>query len=719
MEFDPDKYLQEDDFDPDEYLGLKEPQKPMTQDEYAGEMGARAWQSVLSPVAEASHFVDRFVGAPIRAGLAETQKERQEYLGRGETNPVFSTRPLAAAWEQFGEDPSRAPTSSQVAEGYGASAEKNIPFATVENFTSPRARFKQQNISAADVLGVGISTATDPINYIPGPNLVGRTSKGLGNVASPALKAQERAIDSFAKTGIGIPEDAYNYYKKYQPRLKGKVYERPDDLRERMIDEANKIRSDHDSLIALSKGTRQDIKEQIKKIENAVAEGQVPDIEEVMTFKDSIKHDGEIQNYLSQQADEALGELDIRFRRKDLENIILAKMEEIPRIADGAAAYAELEKLLAQTRDQYAPLISGPQLREYMQRISSIPNWNMPPGQINSLLDSAVKDFRFKISEFLKNQGRDGSNPSKYEKLMNEMSEKREATKALANYFRSDAQGLNTLKKLRNTNDPTLVQELDRILREYAMVQGKGLIQYADDMAELRRKQKLLDEKEYETLLKDYGDEPGQLYKDPFEMVRDIDATIEMHEPLVGSISKITDKNAENLIKNIGMPHGGSSYNLEQLDALEKMSGVPFEREIKDAGALREFSLDRTRGSKRTTPGTILGSLFGAATGALTSDPTATMYAGTLGGYLGKKAGEALDVRGGQMAKRMLDKNLARQESVEKFVEKMQNPEGKFKKYADVINRMGSAAAAPTRSLVLYHQILWNNDPEYRKALEE
>lgn len=698
----------------------KEFAQPQQRPDVEGELVAGAYSKMLAPLTAVSSAIDPYVGAPIRAALGSAAEEKAkeaepfEFGKTGAPTSFFSgisTAPFQAAYEQFGEDPTKAPTWGQIAGKYGISEEKSITGPGLKDFGVPgRTRFEATKYSPAEVIGGVVGGALDPTVPLVGAGLKAATMVPEA-VAKGALKyGVQKPVERFAKYAAGVPEDVIKYYKENYPRLKEAKYEGIGPLRSEMLAEANKITKKHDDLIKESAAISEQIKKNVSEFKALSQNEMQPDIEHIKTFESLLEQDKKVQNILSEQADEELAKLNIVVPRRDLEKMVRDQIKDYMEATRVDASTADTIRDLADRLPQiFSKNISGPQLRAWMKSISKLPNYNMAPGQYNTDLDRMIKNLRFKISEGLKNAGQVGDEITPYRKIMDEMSSRAQASDELAQYFTTDNRGIATLKSLYNISNEPATEQLDKIIRNYAQTNNyPDLIKVADELKSLRGTKKLY---------RDYGAEG--LMPELFEKQAKIAPQIEKAGLDVESISRMTEPGIENLIRDIGRPHQGKLYNQEQLANLEKLSGKDFTKKARDIGNLREFTLDRTRGSKRTTPGAIGGGIAGGIAGMAFDDPVmrgAAIYAGK---ELGERYGQMMDVEGGLIARKMLNKAMDAEQAQKTFFEKMKNPSGKFARYAQGINRMAKVSKVPANALIMYHQVLYNNDPEYRKALME
>lgn len=147
-----------------------------------------AEQAILKPIAAVGNFVDKYTGAPARAALGALQDGKN---------------PLGAAWDQFGEDPSKAPSGKDIAAKAGLSTDQ---------FKTPLKGLDGTSItvSPAGVAGLAIDVAADPTNLIPGGALAkGAAKLGVkGAVKGAELGVKGAAALTDAATGTKIASKA-------------------------------------------------------------------------------------------------------------------------------------------------------------------------------------------------------------------------------------------------------------------------------------------------------------------------------------------------------------------------------------------------------------------------------------------------------------------------------------------------------------------------------
>lgn len=182
---------------------------------------SRMGQSALEVVGEVGQFIDTYTGAPMRAGIGAAQN---------------GNNPIAAAYEQFGEDPALAPTGKQIAQKASVpdnSLSELVPglFTNDDKEADQWLKFKvggPADITASGFAGLGIDVAADPTNVIPGvaiakgAKLGGKAAKsGLGLAAKLAGKTGETVANTASKVTTtlgnvltGIPKKNIETYIK-------------------------------------------------------------------------------------------------------------------------------------------------------------------------------------------------------------------------------------------------------------------------------------------------------------------------------------------------------------------------------------------------------------------------------------------------------------------------------------------------------------------------
>ena len=160
----------------------------------------RAGSAVMSGVKTVGETVDKYTGAPARAGMYEMTR------GFGGA-PTFGGRVFKAGeafGEQFGEDPSKAPTGEELAASMGADTtqRERIGVGAGSGFglgggfkpgevQKPSGGLKTETRSEAETLGLPIEMAVDPLNVLP----VGSAARLSGRAIGAGLRGVSKGVD--------------------------------------------------------------------------------------------------------------------------------------------------------------------------------------------------------------------------------------------------------------------------------------------------------------------------------------------------------------------------------------------------------------------------------------------------------------------------------------------------------------------------------------------
>lgn len=688
MEFDPDKYLQkkDDDFDPDKYLQNSTPGPTVTgQQQLEGELGARAMGKVLKPLGDVLTTVDSYTFAPLRsAGQAF-----QESKPMGEVLSAFTSR--------FGEDPSKSPTLANLYEKAGISKEKSIPFVGIENPFGRGARFKQENISPSEALATVTGFAVDPMNKIPGSNVVRRAGQAIGATAELGAMAAKPIGRWAAHSLTSVNPKDYNYYLKHHGRLKGKVSEGTDALRHEILGDVGTL--EKQSVITGDRlnQAQAELSNAAANLKRKMSVNEAIGPEDVDAWHAALENDKMIQGELSAQADKVLESVPITAPKEQLAAILDAEINKFPPITPGnASARNTLQFIRDGVLQNYSDYLNGPQLRDWMQKVRKEINFARSKGEYVEDLDEALQNITRQVSNGLKDVAPD------YKKIMDQMSERIRASNKIVDDFSGD-DASKGLRFLRQT------QSKDAGFRDLA--EGK-LSQYA----ETNRYKELQDIlNQYRSLRGDREnlERIGYEQAPPLQSLRTNVADLEMQnaEALrqLDDVRAFSETGTENVIKSAGMPHEGKGFYKDQLEALDRnFPDKNYPQRIRDEGVLGGFEKERPQGARATLGMGALGSFIGQQV----AGPPGAIF----GGAVGAQQGMAIDKMGGRFARKAIDMGVGMKSVADTIASKMALPSPAMKPYIGLLNK---AAQRGTQGLVLYHHLLWNNDPEYRKAFAE
>lgn len=160
--------------------------------------------AALGAVGEVGQFLDRYTGAPTRAAISSLMDNGTDISGAA-----------SAFGNQFGDDPTKAPTGQDIARDLGApdtALSEVAPF--LFNETGKGLRFKKggpADVTASGAAGLAVDIAADPTNLIPGKTIAQGLSKGAGVVGRGAAKV--------ASSLSGIPAQTIKTYATHMPEI--------------------------------------------------------------------------------------------------------------------------------------------------------------------------------------------------------------------------------------------------------------------------------------------------------------------------------------------------------------------------------------------------------------------------------------------------------------------------------------------------------------------
>lgn len=252
--FDPDKYLAEkspqlvaqNSFDPDKYLSEKTGQSEDT--EQPGLL-KQAGLGALQVAGKVGRFIDKYTGAPMRAGLYDAQA---------------GNNPIPAALKQFGQDPEQAPTGKQIVMRAGITDDKShlsdaLPIYADKGSQHPWYQPEKGGMldpTPAGAAGVAMDVAANPLNFV-GPageaaSAISKTqtgSKAIGLIGKGAAKIGEAAT--------GIPEQEIATYAKNADEIAqmakssdGNVAQAADSLRQKWSTQVKQFKQAQNDQIA-------------------------------------------------------------------------------------------------------------------------------------------------------------------------------------------------------------------------------------------------------------------------------------------------------------------------------------------------------------------------------------------------------------------------------------------------------------------------------------
>lgn len=621
-----------------------------------------------------SQTIDKYTGAPVRAGVYRAMQGKPEEA-------------LSAAYEQFGADPTKAPSGKDIAYEAGLSKEPYIRTPIIMNpYTGKEGTLR---VSPAGIAGGLGEMALDPTAYIP----AGTIGKGLAKgalAASEALGAVGRKVTpKLGKMIARVPEETTRAYMARPKEITqtAKMYT-GEDIKDIIDETVGTAKADVETTKNQSELLRQQLKQKLKEKRSDLQRQTIPS-DVVNEIQGSLENQKSVLGDLSLKADDALDKSGVTFQKEHLLSLIDGIGKSAGKYAIGDARSAALQKLYAtrgRIADSMPDVIPAQDLRDVLQQIRSDIDFDLNAGEFNTDLNKMRKEFSGRISDALKNQVPEYSN---YMRQMSELSGSLEQMSKLFGSSKFPAKAYGTLQNIRKGGRQDIVDAIRRNaeLTKNQMLSGT-LGQYQRDAALMNRFQR------GEDLSK-------ELFPEDLARLKDMEATQKMAEDIYAPMSRIrpgTDR-AQSVVRRFNQPTA-SIEDARALEAIGQSAGLDLPQIIKDRAIYEQFNKDATAGSRNVLMGTVLGQgqgITGATAGAL------------LGGLA--------DRYGGRFLRSGINVGTSTKNVADRLVNYLANDPGFAAKYGRYFAK-GAVRGGVGFSLATHH-LLMNNDPEYRKYFEE
>lgn len=648
-------------------------------DEFISEYGIPGLQAagagITKGFGKVSQVLDKYTGAPVRAGVYRAMQGKPEEA-------------LSAAYEQFGEDPTKAPSGKDIAYEAGLSKEPYIRTPIIMNpYTGKEGTLR---VSPAGIAGGLGEMALDPTAYIPASN-VGRAATSLAKgVSKTAGFAGRKLAPKIGKLVARVPEEATRAYMANPSRIeetaakytaediKNILDETIGEAKSNVIESAAEVEKRKALLKRKLRERRTDLRDQTA----------TPEI--VSQIQGSLDEQKKLLGSLSEQADKALERSGVKFRRDDLLSLIDEIGRSPGKYVVGDQRAATLDKLMRQ-RERVASIpdeyIDAVNLRDILGQVRDDIDFRLNAGEFNKELNAMRKTFAQRMSFALKDQ------VPEYRDFMNVMAQYADNLESMSNLFgsaKNPEPAYATLKKLRQGASPNLIETIRRNaeLTKSKML-SETLGQYQRDANVLRRMKR--------------GEDLGpDLFPEDVANLRDMEATQKMAEDIYNPMARLrpgTDK-TQSVVRRYGYPTA-SIEDARAIEAAGKAAGLDLPQIMRDRATFDAFNKDATAGSRNT--------LFGLTAGSLLGNDIAALLA-ALGGF-------AADRYGGSWTRGAIKTGVGTKNIADRLINYMATDPGFAAKYgrffAKTAGRGGMALSLAT------HHLLMNNDPEYRKYFEE
>lgn len=639
-------------------------------DQFSSEYAVPALQSlgagILDVAGTASTFMDKYGGgASIRAGLGK--------VAQGQPGEA-----LGAAYEQYGQDPTKAPSFKEI---YGQLGVPTTEFETplITNPYDEKNRYAK--MSPAGILGGVTEAVADPLNYVPTNAILRGAVKGAA--------ATGRAIaPKIGKVVARVPEETTKAYMAAPRRIDqtAAMYS-PEDIKNIMDETVAEAQRNVTESTAEVEKRRGELKQKLLQKRQDLQRQTIPS-DVVNEIQGSLENQKEVLGQLSQQADDALVKSGVQFTKQGLLQLINHIGASAGKYAIGDARTSALKKLQTtreRISDSLPDLIPADDLRDILQQIRADIDFDLNAGEFNTDLNKMRKAFSTRISQNLKEQVPEYAN---YMAQMSQLADSLEQMSKLFGSAKAPGKAYGTLQNVRKGARPDIVEAIRRNaeLTKNQMLMGT-LGQYQKDAALLNRFQR--------------GEDLGeQLFPQDVTNIRDVEATQKKAQDIYDPMSRIrpgSDK-AQNVIRRYGYPTA-SIEDRKAVEAIGKSAGVDLPQIISDRAVYDQFNKDATAGSRNAVIGA-----------ALAKD------AGIVGAGAGALLGGIADRYGGRMMRGGIRAGVTARETADAVLNYLRNDPEFAGRFGRVLNR---GAQYGTRGVLLYHHLLMNNDPNYRQYFQE
>ena len=634
-----------------------------------------AGAGITQGIGAVSQAIDKYTGAPVRAGVYRAMQGKPEEA-------------LRAAYEQFGADPTKAPSGKDIAYEAGLSKEPYIRTPFILNpYTGKEGTLR---VSPAGIAGGFGEMAFDPLSYVPA-SAVGRGAATLAKGASAATGfAGRKLAPKIGKLVARVPEEATRAYMANPSRIEANAAKYSSaDIKDILDETVGEAKSNVIESAAEVEKKRAELKQKIKQKRSDLQRQTIP-TEVVKQIQGSLENQKALLGELSVKADEALAKSGVEFTKEGLIQLIDNIGKSAGKYIIGDARTSAVNKLAATKQritDSMPKLIAAEDLRDVLQQIRADIDFDLNAGQFNTDLNNMRKAFQSQISQSMK------SKVPEYASYMNQMADLSRSLEQMSELFGSEkfpAKAYGTLQSIRKGGRPDIVEAIRRNaeLTKNQMLSGT-LGQYQRDAALMNRFQR------GEDLTK-------ELFPEDVANLRDIEATQKMAEDIYNPMARLrpgTDK-TQSVVRRYGYPTA-SIEDAKAIEAAGKSAGLDLPQIMQDRATFDAFNKDATAGSRNTLFGLTAGSMLG-------SDAAALLAA--LGGF-------AADRYGGSWTRGAIKTGVGTKNVADRLVNYLANDPGFAAKYGRYFAK-GAVRGGVGFSLATHH-LLMNNDPEYRKYFEE
>jgi hypothetical protein len=649
-------------------------------------------KSVLGAVGNVAEFVDRYAQAPIRAGIGRVMDyapaQDLQTGGRSSLGSQF----IRGYTEQFGEPAAKAPSGKEL---FSAAGVSNREFSTglkLNPYTGETLK-----TSLAGILGGVGEAVADPLAIVTAEGLTpfkiaSSAARGVGDATKWGTKKAARGL-------FGIPEQATEDLIARSARVNQVGRTLPAEEIGLQIDEAVKAAG---SDIASATDKRKALQEYLKNLyqekKRSLEREQVP-LEIVRKAKGNLEQQKATIGKLSELADEALVNSGVSYRKSDLLNIIRQARDsiiEIPVGKETKSALNDINAIIQDIDENIGDRLSARQLRIILKNLRRDTNFDYAAGAYNETADVIIKYFKIKMSDSLKGKitesGQKNPYLERYSQIMDQMAPMQESLKETSKLFggSDETRGIGTLDTLRKGGGAKGVM-LDEQLRKNASIGNN------QDLIELLDRYK--SQSELLQRMKD-KDISSEIFPEDYKALQEALVDEQMVKSALNPTQNITPRRTQSIIRRQGQKTAPWT-DRKDLQVLSDYSGDDFNELIKSRNTYDAFDKDAARGSRLTLLGTAVGGYLGDT------------FGGAVGGGLGSMA----DRFGPPITRSAISGVMAGKNAIQKIFQLAGNNPVFQSKYGKIFGQAIDRGGYPAAEL--YHNLLMNNDPEYRAYFQE
>lgn len=553
------------------------------------------------------------------------------------------------------------------------------------------------------IYGLGASEADLTEGDVGGALKDTGTGAAIGAVAPKVIqyggkalkKTLETAKDAAGSIGLktgrvltGVPEDKASYYLKNRGDVN---YAKDLEEIKSMVDSGvAKVTDDIESKKFKLKSLKEDAKELKQTADDAFAvererlskarppEEMAESIRETMDLirANNSKRSTDGFNILEQKG--------VTFKKSQLKDAVTKELNNLkvagkePTLGPASSAYKQvrdLEKFV----DSFGDVddIPAGYVKEIIQNIDQASKAAYDPFNRNDVAANALASVRKSFDKTLKEQ-----NPE-YAEIMKELAPDAKFYSELSDLFRDPDKIKSVLKMAANPDSP---QGKRALLLLRSMDQKMGT-KYSNDISKYLASQNTLKSVEGLRGAREALPETSAFQRGK-EAINLAEGELENAKLWAEPLSKLGPANTESMLKK--QMFGRDIEGRKALSELGEREGQDFGKMLQDTATRDSFLKDSTNGSRKTN----LGSMIGQGTGFVFGDS------------VGAATGATLDKYGGRLYKGALD-------TVADIKAKAARLGKRYQHVIDAAAERGNAGVAAT------HYLLQQQDPEYRKAMNE